>query len=247
MIPVAWLADAAQQVQSLVLAECCAGCQQPGRLWCSSCAESGGGPVMRSSVSLGGNGTDVPVFSAAEHASAAGRAVVHFKEAGARGLARPLATMLARSVAAAVLDARGTGGPVDLVVIPSRPASLRSRGRDPLGELARGCARQLRGTGLDVAVCSVLVHDRQSRDQLGLTGLQRRRNMAGVLRARGRTRAGLVVVVDDVLTTGATISAGLRALAAGPPATRVSARRLAAATITTSQSRVPRAFPRCGH
>ena len=57
----------------------------------------------------------------------------------------------------------------------------------------------------------MLRHVQTSRDQLGLDREQRRANVSGTLAARA-TPTGLVLLVDDVTTTGATLAEGVRAL-----------------------------------
>jgi predicted amidophosphoribosyltransferase len=66
---------------------------------------------------------------------------------------------------------------------------------------------------------------RDSRDQVGLDRAQRQANVAGTLRG-ARVPPGLLVVVDDVTTTGATLGEGIRALWA------VDGRTAVAATVT---------------
>jgi predicted amidophosphoribosyltransferase len=61
----------------------------------------------------------------------------------------------------------------------------------------------------------VLRHRRQVRDQAGLTGPERAANLAGALQARRRLpTGGVLVLVDDLCTTGATLTEANRALAA---------------------------------
>jgi len=138
--------------------------------------------------------------------------VVAFKDGQVRRLARPLADLLARAVSDALADVRAPGGvPVWVVPVPSRRSAVRTRGADHTAVLAGRAARVLRGWGIPAHRCPALEHVRASRDQVGLTREQRALNVAGSLRGLDLP-PGLIVIVDDVTTTGATIAEAARAL-----------------------------------
>jgi len=102
-----------------------------------------------------------------------------------------------------------------LVPVPLHPTRQLSRRYNQSGELARALGRL---TGL--AVDPTLVQRRKrTPHQVGLSGDARRRNVAGAFAAHpdmARRLAGRrVIIVDDVITTGATIRSVTRALKAG--------------------------------
>ena len=88
--------------------------------------------------------------------------------------------------------------------------------------IAREAARALRRQRVAVEVAPLLTHARRVHDQSGLGHAARAENVSGALvvrrprrRSRERSRPAVrVVVVDDVVTTGATLSEAVRALAA---------------------------------
>ena len=101
-----------------------------------------------------------------------------------------------------------------LVPIPSQPSSNRRRGRDFIKQIAILVARDF-----GVAVLPMLQHQRAVSDQSKLNIASRRENLAMALTIKpeylGNYRGEKVVILDDLLTTGATINEAKRALTKG--------------------------------
>lgn len=131
--------------------------------------------------------------------------LVHaLKYGGWRAAAGPMAVMIARE------DARAMRGVDVLVPVPLGRVRRRERGHNQAAELASALGARL---GLTVAE-DALVRARETKTQTALTPAQRRRNVSGAFRAGSRRLDGLAVaIVDDVLTTGATLGAAAQALA----------------------------------
>lgn len=212
----AWrrVGEAAVAALSLVLPVWCAGCDEPDVALCANCRE-----LLRPSVRVGSLRPGLPVCSALDFSGVPARVLRAFKEDGRTGLARPLGAALAAAVAR--LD--GDGIDVAVVPVPSSRRALRRRGYDTGTLLAgRGGLKPLRALSSRGAVA----------DQRGLGREARARNVAGTLRARDV--AGLsVIVVDDVLTTGATLREAVRALTAG------GAHVIGAATVAATARHAP--------
>jgi predicted amidophosphoribosyltransferase len=118
------------------------------------------------------------------------------------------------------LDPRGPRR-VELVPVPSRAGAVRDRGHDSVRALAAEAARVLSRGGLPATVTPSLRVTGPLRDQVGLSAVQRRLNVSGALvaapvasRRDSVTDGGdaVVVVVDDITTSGATMTESVRAL-----------------------------------
>ncbi len=154
-----------------------------------------------------------PVVAAGTYADTLRKVLLAAKERHALGLLPVLGGRLAAAVARLVLDA---GLPtLVLVPVPSAPSQVAARGVDLTASLARSAAVRLRSAGLGVSVQRALALARRPEDQAGLDRIQRLANLAGALRSAGAPASGPVVVVDDIVTTGATLAEAVRACRAG--------------------------------
>jgi predicted amidophosphoribosyltransferase len=158
--------------------------------------------------------------------------IVEHKEHARLALTAPLGAALARAVTAAVPDMR----PVVLVPLPSTAATVRTRGHDPTLRMAQRAVRSLRAEGTVAVLARLLRHTRRVADQAGLSQGARRANLAGALTVGVRRHLpARVVVVDDVVTSGSTLTEAVRALRVAGIA--VAATAVVAATPRRSDTR----------
>jgi ComF family protein len=125
---------------------------------------------------------------------------------------------VAESMAAAMRHLEPLTGQVCLVPVPLAPRRERDRGYNQSERLAAALGAL---TGHSVRT-DLLLRARETSTQTALTPEERRANVAGAFEASPGTRGLSLVLVDDVLTTGATLVAGAEALA-GAGATRIEA------------------------
>lgn len=191
----------------LLLGACCAGCGVPGREICRECLRA-----LREEAVRFVPGLAASVVAAGPYRGVTRSLVLAAKERNGLMLIPVLADRLALA-AAAVVDSAPTMPPLWLVPIPSNPTTTAQRGLDFTGSLASAVARRLRAQERPVGVFPALRQCRRPADQSGLGVAARQANLVGAYRGRSRCRPGSVVVIDDVVTTGATLSEAFRALA----------------------------------
>lgn len=184
----------ADELAAFVLSGCCAGCDAPGTLLCADCTQQ----LVPAPVHLR-TPDGMPVVAAFSYEGVVARCIRRVKEDGQTLLARPLGAALATVLHDA---AAGASSPL-LVPVPTGRAAFRRRGyRVP--ELLMHRA--------GVQVTRVLAQTRRTADQRDLDAAERGRNVAQSMRARHAREARAVLVVDDVVTTGATLDESARAL-----------------------------------
>ncbi|GAA4990483.1 hypothetical protein GCM10023205_72400 [Yinghuangia aomiensis] len=217
----------------LVLPASCAGCGRPGTAVCARCRAYLQCPPHLVSPEPAPPGLP-PVAAAAVYEDPVRALLIAHKERGAYAATAPLGDALAAAVATvvAVLPAARRPVPVVLVPVPSARRAVRARGRDSTRALALRAARTLRARGVPARVCPALHHARPVADQTGLTARERAVNVTGALGVSSRLAPlfeGIsVVIVDDLVTTGASLAEATRA--AGSVGGRVIGAAVVAAT-----------------
>ena len=144
------------------------------------------------------------VHSAIMYTPIASKIILAAKENGLQGADDLLIAAIEHVLDKASLDR----GYFTLVPVPSSKQSQRRRGRSFILDLTKTISKR---TGIPVNDCLEL--SRRVSDQSGLTRVQRSSNMQGAFSLKtGAILRGDAIVIDDVVTTGATLREAARAL-----------------------------------
>ncbi len=186
------LRDALLDAWALLMPVDCAGCESPDRSLCATCAASLV-PLTTVRATPGG----LRVVTALRYETVVRRVILSFKEQHRTDAAAHLAPALAAALLASA-DAAA-----EVVAVPTSRAAYRRRGYDPVRLVLRkaGC-RPVR----------VLRVSRRTSAQKALGAAERAANLRGALAARGSLAGRRFLLVDDILTTGATLDEAARAI-----------------------------------
>jgi predicted amidophosphoribosyltransferase len=217
---------ALREALAVLLPVDCAGCGLPDHALCPACR-----PALRARPARSPLADGTPVVSALRYEEVVRRVLLAYKEQGRTGLARSLAPALGDAVGEAAMLAVAVPHPgeLELCAVPTSGRSRSRRGYRPLTLLLRraglreaGVLREARATGgfglpglaglLDIT--GIPGTGRRHREQKSLGRAERAGNLAGAFAARGRLDGRSFLLVDDILTTGATLFETARAVRA---------------------------------
>ena len=201
------VAGGVDDLVELAVPRTCGGCGFPRVRWCARCeaALHDVPALIRTTVDPG-----VPVWTLGRYDGARRRAVLQLKERGRGDLAAPLGRGLAHALLR--LDAWGeVDGPVVLVPAPTTAWAARRRGGDVVTAVCRAAART--ASPVRTVTVSPVLRTVGAAESVGLSAAARVANVHGTVRVRGLPAPGTVVLVDDVVTTGATLAESVASLA----------------------------------
>lgn len=203
------------QAGELLLPQACAGCGAPGQVLCSQCQQDlreVPRPTWRAEL------VDVPLFTLGDYSDLRRNVVLAMKEYNNRSVRNYVGAVFAAALE--YLAARGDIPTATVLVpAPTRAKAAALRGGDPVRDICLSAAKTLRGgvrpsLVIDVDVVSCVQISAGADDQSGLNARQRRANLQKHIELsrrdlvlRLRAKGSHVVIIDDVVTTGSTLSA----------------------------------------
>ncbi len=186
-------------LRDLIFPPRCLGCGAANEELCINCLKELQLSDFRSQVG------EVPVFSSIHYSPKAGHILLAAKEDGVRKADDILVVALQHSLRMAM---RSCGIRPVLIPIPHSKKALRKRGRNFVAEITNRLAV---AEGLPVR--QIIRHNRKVNDQSQLNAPSRFGNLSGAMSvARHCRRASEVFLVDDLMTTGATLGEAVRTL-----------------------------------
>lgn len=174
---------------------CCGRAVRPERLFCPGCVPALPKEPLSREFPLPGGGS-LAVAACFPYEKGFRRTLHRLKFQEERALARPLGTLMAEAASSLGEDFDG------VTWVPMSPQKLRRRGYNQSELLAKAVAKEL-----GLPAWNLLEQVRETDTQHSLTRAQRADNVRGAYRAKGATLGKRVLLVDDIVTTGATLRA----------------------------------------
>lgn len=191
-------------VADLILGRSCAGCDEPGIVLCQTCRrELMPRPQLRRSLDLTELSANlrIPVASATDYEGAVRQVLYRFKDHRIPELASALAPALLAAIDLTLEQSGTQRADVTVLPVPTRRGSVRRRGFDHVALLARACTR-----GAGFRPTRLFLVDRRTTGSSKVLGAaDRQLSTVGAFEFVGTVPSGPVVVIDDIVTTGATV------------------------------------------
>jgi len=184
------------ELSQLLFPSRCFGCQKLGPSICSACRSSWHPHYYRTKFD------NLTVHSSLLYTPTASKIILAAKEQGIKGADELIIEAIIHALEKSKIDTTLTR----LVPVPSSTSSQRRRGRSFIVDLVTKISQR---TGIQMLDCLQL--SRRVLDQSGLHRDERATNLAGAFRITTHAR-GELILIDDVVTTGATLREALRAV-----------------------------------
>lgn len=194
-------------LKELIYPTTCAGCNFIGIQICNTCGENW---LVAPKLNFVGKHK---LYFVADYNPQSARIILSAKENSNKFCIHLLAQCIARSIAFA-LPLSIWAQQITITTVPSSPAAIRRRGRDHVSELANQVVKLLAKENIFATYLPILYLSKNIKDQSKLNGAQRAHNLSGAFSIKNcEIPKGDLFLIDDLVTTGASIQEGIRALA----------------------------------
>jgi len=195
-----------RSLSQLIYPPYCLICSKAGERICNTCLKNWQQVIKIGKFDL------IPQFFTNYYNPESMKLILAAKEEGNALARKLLATSILNSLNQAINDLKLIGE-INLVSIPSRSSAVRKRGRSHIDELANEIITNGNGLGLKITHQKILQVIKKVKDQSNLNKHQRSQNMMGAyLAIAPKNSINNLIIIDDLITTGASIHEGIRAL-----------------------------------
>lgn len=193
-------------LKELIYPVVCIGCYSAGIRLCPKCLFMWRINPVKSNIGK------YPLYYSADYNEFTGSVILAAKESANRDAIDLLASSITSSIVLAIKNLN-IYQPIELITVPSQYTANRRRGRDHIKELAKVVIGKLEAIGITAFHLPLLIPFKKIQDQSKLNSQQRKANMyQAFLVRKSEISIGGVVLIDDLVTTGASILEGIRAL-----------------------------------
>ena len=195
-----------KSLKELVFTKLCISCAATGYWLCPTCLSAWNTSVKKNSID------GKPIYFKSDYTSKTASVILADKEGNDLNAIALLASAISQSIAFSIADLR-LSEVITLITIPSAPSAIRRRGRDHINTLAEYVQRDLQQKSITAYYAPILFQKKSIRDQSQLSSQQRMENTKGKFAVKScEIPQGAVYLIDDLITTGASMLEGVRAL-----------------------------------
>jgi len=195
-----------KSLKELVFSKACISCSVPQFWLCPSCLAGWNTNLKKSSID------GKPIYFKSDYTSKTASIILAAKEGNDLNAIALLASAISQSIVFSTLDLR-VNGIITLITIPSSTSAIRRRGRDHINILAQHVLKNLEEKSITAYYAPILFQKKSTKDQSALSSRQRMENTKGNFVVKScEIPQGAIYLIDDLITTGASMLEGVRAL-----------------------------------
>jgi predicted amidophosphoribosyltransferase len=195
-----------KSLKELVFTKACFSCAELQFWLCPACLAGWNTSIKKSSIE------GKPIYFKSDYTSKTASVILAAKEVNDLNAIALLASSISDAIVFSILDLK-INGVITLITIPSSPSAIRKRGRDHINVLAEYVQRDLQEKSVTANYAPILFQKKSMKDQSQLSSQQRMDNTKGKFAVKScEFPQGAVYLIDDLITTGASMLEGVRAL-----------------------------------